>query len=123
MYTGHLDSLLSVVMTVIISVKLLLSIYPSHEQGVMPQAIFDAEICGNVDAYISGHDHTLQWLAPVDSCDPDMSFILSGAGAKLESLQVWLKDSSSQLFHRKKWSYSSFWRTVVFSTVLEVSSD
>lgn len=60
--------------------------------------MFDAEICGNVDAYISGHDHTLQWLKPVAACDPDMGFILSGAGAKLEGIQVGLQSKKRTFF-------------------------
>ena len=51
-----------------------------------------AGVCVCVCVCVCGHDHNLQWLEPVEECDPGMSFILSGAGAKLERLQLrtWL---------------------------------
>jgi hypothetical protein len=42
-------------------------------------------ICGEMDLYISGHDHTLQWLHP--QCGTE--FIVSGAAAKTTSLVGW----------------------------------
>lgn len=56
-------------------------------RGRYYQEFFETHVCGKVDAFLSGHDHNLQWLKPMDKCDPSMSFILSGAGAKLEHLQ------------------------------------
>ena len=44
---------------------------------------FDAQICGKVDVYISGHDHNRQWLQP--TCGTE--FIVSGAAAKLTDLE------------------------------------
>jgi tartrate-resistant acid phosphatase type 5 len=44
---------------------------------------FDAEVCGKMAVYISGHDHDRQWLHP--TCGTE--FIVSGAGAKLRSFE------------------------------------
>ncbi|MCB9666391.1 MAG: metallophosphoesterase [Alphaproteobacteria bacterium] len=40
---------------------------------------FEAELCGNIDFYFSGHDHNRQWLDP-GACG--VQFVVSGAGAK-----------------------------------------
>ena len=42
----------------------------------------EAQVCGKVDLYISGHDHNRQWLAP--TCGTE--FVVSGAAAKLTGL-------------------------------------
>lgn len=39
-------------------------------------------VCGKVDVYICGHDHSLQWLSPKCSTE----FIVSGAGSKSEGV-------------------------------------
>lgn len=39
-------------------------------------------ICGKIDFYICGHDHTIQWLQP--TCGTE--FIVSGAGSKANTL-------------------------------------
>lgn len=38
-------------------------------------------LCGKVDILFSGHDHDLQWLAPIEDCG-HTQFIVSGAAAK-----------------------------------------
>lgn len=43
---------------------------------------FHDHLCGKVDVYFSGHDHSRQWLEP--ACG--MEFVVSGAGAKLDQL-------------------------------------
>ena len=43
------------------------------------QTFFEDHLCGNVDMYLSGHDHNRQWLEP--KCDTE--YIVSGAAAKL----------------------------------------
>lgn len=42
------------------------------------KSFFEDQICGNVDLYLAGHDHNLQWQQP--TCGTEM--IVSGAGAK-----------------------------------------
>jgi len=49
------------------------------------KALFDEEICGTVDVYLSGHDHDMQWLEP--TCGTH--FIVSGAGAKTRRIEGW----------------------------------
>ena len=43
--------------------------------------LIDRTLCDKIDVLISGHDHNLQWLAPVDSCGKTF-FIVTGAGAR-----------------------------------------
>ena len=54
-----------------------------HEGAVKFRVFLEAELCGKVDLYISGHDHSRQWLA--DSCmGTDM--VVSGAGSSATHL-------------------------------------
>jgi tartrate-resistant acid phosphatase type 5 len=50
-------------------------------QGV--KDFMEGIVCGNVDVYISGHDHSMQWLS--DTCG-GTELILSGAGATTTEL-------------------------------------
>ncbi len=43
---------------------------------------FEDQLCGQVDVYLCGHDHDLQWLEP--TCGTE--FVVSGAAAKLRDL-------------------------------------
>ncbi len=45
---------------------------------------FDAHICGQVDLYLSGHDHSRQWLT--EPCGGRTELVVSGAGASASSL-------------------------------------
>lgn len=51
--------------------------------GADVKDFFDAEICGKVTVYISGHDHTRQWFPT--TCGTE--FIVSGAAAKTTDMQ------------------------------------
>ena len=42
---------------------------------------FDQHMCGDLDMYLAGHDHNMQWLAPTEQCGKT-HFVISGAGAK-----------------------------------------
>lgn len=54
-----------------------------HEGAVKFRDFLEAELCGKIDLYISGHDHSRQWLA--DSCmGTDM--VVSGAGSSATKL-------------------------------------
>ena len=46
--------------------------------GVAFKDFFDSYLCGNVDVYLSGHDHALQWMQTPTSCDT--VFIVAGGG-------------------------------------------
>jgi hypothetical protein len=43
----------------------------------------EANVCGDADFYLAGHDHSRQWLT--DTCQ-GTEFIVSGAGAKTSEL-------------------------------------
>jgi hypothetical protein len=45
-------------------------------EGIEFKDFFDAYVCGTADVYLSGHDHTLQWLEP--SCGTQ--FLVAGGG-------------------------------------------
>lgn len=50
--------------------------------GTHVRDFFEEEICGKVDVYICGHDHSRQWL----TSDCGTEFLVSGAGSKLDDL-------------------------------------
>lgn len=49
------------------------------------QESLDAIVCGRVDIYFAGHDHSRQWLAESDAC-PGTTLVVSGAGSKMTEL-------------------------------------
>lgn len=51
--------------------------------GTYVKDVFDQAICGEVDVYLSGHDHSKQWLE--STCD-GTELIVSGAGATTTGL-------------------------------------
>ena len=52
-------------------------------RGQYVKDFVDDHVCGRADLYLSGHDHTMQWLEP--TCGTE--FIVSGAGAKVTPLE------------------------------------
>lgn len=52
--------------------------------GASIQEFVEDGICGQVDLYLNGHDHSLQW--PESTC-AGTEFIVSGAGAKTTELE------------------------------------
>ena len=46
----------------------------------------DTIVCGRVDIYFAGHDHSRQWHAPSAEC-PGTTFVVSGAGAKMTEIK------------------------------------
>ena len=57
--------------------------------GASVKSFLDDRVCGLADLYVSGHDHSMQWLE--DTCSRDGStlktqLIVSGAGAKTTNL-------------------------------------
>ena len=61
-------------------------------------------VCDNVDVFISGHDHDLQYLKAKDNCGKT-EFIISGAGAKTRAFSnanrnshYWQKDNTKGFF-------------------------
>jgi tartrate-resistant acid phosphatase type 5 len=50
--------------------------------GIDVRDFVEDSVCGNVDLYLSGHDHNRQWLAP--QCG--VEFVVSGTAAKVTDL-------------------------------------
>ncbi len=50
------------------------------------QESLDVIVCGRVDLYFAGHDHSRQWLGPMADC-PGTTFVVSGAGSKLTEIK------------------------------------
>lgn len=51
--------------------------------GAHVKNLFDDSVCGKFDLYLSGHDHSLQWL---ETTCGDTELIVSGAGASITGL-------------------------------------
>lgn len=51
--------------------------------GARVKSFFDEVVCGKVDLYLSGHDHSQQWMKP--TCR-GTELVVSGAGATLTSV-------------------------------------
>lgn len=54
--------------------------------GTYYRDFYDQHMCGKLDMYLAGHDHNMQWLAPIDRCGKT-HFVISGAGAKSNKLK------------------------------------
>lgn len=64
--------------------------HETHQPGdntlsVRLREFIEDEVCEHADYYVSGHDHDLQWLKPVDRCGRT-EFIVSGAAARMRDL-------------------------------------
>lgn len=55
----------------------------SRIAGTHFKRFFEDNLCNQLDLYISGHDHNLQWLKAREQCGKT-EFIVSGAGAKFK---------------------------------------
>lgn len=53
------------------------------------KAALDDVVCGNIDIYFAGHDHSRQWFPEQGDDDPcpGTTFVVSGAGSKLTDLK------------------------------------
>jgi hypothetical protein len=47
--------------------------------------MYEELVCGKADLLVTGHDHSLQWLAADPKCGPKPEFLISGATAKSNS--------------------------------------
>jgi len=57
--------------------------YPPAFSGENVKTFVEETVCGNVDVYMAGHDHTMQWLTSTCS---GTELLVDGAGAKTTSL-------------------------------------
>jgi hypothetical protein len=53
--------------------------------GAGVKSFLEEIVCGKVDVYLSGHDHSRQWI--VDKCGGTTELIVSGAGAEVTDLK------------------------------------
>lgn len=53
--------------------------------GAGVKDLLDYVVCGNVDLYIAGHDHNMQWIMP--KCGGSTNLIVSGAGSSTSELK------------------------------------
>jgi tartrate-resistant acid phosphatase type 5 len=58
--------------------------FPPYSGSVIKK-LFERELCGKIDVYISGHDHSLQTMPGPSSCARPL-FIVSGGGASASKL-------------------------------------
>jgi len=70
-----------------------------YADGEEIKNFFDDNVCGNVDLYLCGHDHSRQWLS--DTCD-GTELMVSGAGAKTSEIEgtnpVYFQDADTEGF-------------------------
>ncbi len=74
-------------------------------KGEYVRQFTDAHICNDMDLYITGHDHNLQYLQPVSDCGIT-EFIVTGAGARTKPFSnlnlnpsYWQNDNETGFFH------------------------
>lgn len=67
--------------------------------GTYVKEFLDDAVCGTMDLYLCGHDHSRQWLA--ESCG-GTELVVSGAGARTTALdgehEVWFEESSTGFY-------------------------
>jgi len=77
------------------------------------RAWFEATICDKVDVFFAGHEHDLQWLAPVPSCGAT-HFVISGGGAKTRPLA---DPSRNEAYFQKGDTLGFVWASVEGETL------
>lgn len=76
---------------------------PPHENpGVDIKQFFDDHVCGQVDVYVSGHDHSREWLNAPEACG-GTELIVVGAGGTVAPFErddtpVWWQDDRTAGF-------------------------
>lgn len=58
---------------------------PGYDGGHLKE-VFEERLCDQVDLYLAGHDHNLQWLEPVPSCGRTQFIVSGGGGASTYDL-------------------------------------
>ena len=62
-----------------------ISIHVDQLDGEEVDEFMEENVCGNVDLYLSGHDHDRQWLSDPSLC-AGTELLVSGAGAEVKPL-------------------------------------
>ncbi|MBY4678821.1 metallophosphoesterase [Marinobacterium arenosum] len=96
--------------------QLLGELFPSLKEDLLQRAageyfrqFYERHLCGKVDLYMAGHDHNMQWLAPVERCGKT-EYIVSGAGAKANALK---DESRNQAYWQQSRAIGFFWIEIV----------
>ncbi len=79
---------------------------PFTANGQPWKDFLDQSLCAmNVDFFMFGHDHLLEWLKPVATCNAKTEFILSGGGSDVREFKdatlnptYWQKDLAQGFF-------------------------
>lgn len=79
---------------------------PVTANGQPWKDLLDQSLCAmNVDFFMFGHDHILEWLKPVPTCNDKTEFILSGGGSDVREFAdaarnptYWQKDLAQGFF-------------------------
>ncbi len=69
---------------------------PTPAAGQYVEETYENHLCGNVDFFLAGHDHDMQWLEPPADCDIEAQ-IISGAAGKTRSHRA---DENSAVFQQ-----------------------
>jgi tartrate-resistant acid phosphatase type 5 len=88
-------------------------------KGEELKRMYEELVCGKADLLISGHDHSLQWLAAYPNCGPKPEFLISGASAKSNGPG----QRSNVARWEEYWSLGFFWIEATVSTLRIVAYD
>lgn len=81
--------------------------------GTYYKAFFDEHMCGELDMYLAGHDHNMQWLAPIERCGKT-HFVVSGAGAKSNQIH---SPKHNPFYWQCSKTIGFFWLDIVAETM------
>ena len=91
--------------------------------GFFYKNFLEENMCDNMDLYLSGHDHDLQWLHATEACGKT-EFIVSGAAAKTRSFA---DPERNEAFYQLDDTLGFFWIEVSWSelsaTVYQVDKE
>ncbi|MGH1461585.1 MAG: metallophosphoesterase [Neptuniibacter sp.] len=81
--------------------------------GTYYRNFFDEHMCGELDMYLAGHDHNMQWLAPIETCGKT-HFVVSGAGAKSNKI---FSPENNPFYWQCSETIGFFWIDIVADTL------
>lgn len=95
------------------------TVFPGTTSGTPWKEFLDASACnpdynGGVDMMLYGHDHDMQWLKPVESCNGKTEFVLSGGGSDTREFG---DPESNQAYWQQDLTPGFFWFEVTDGTL------
>jgi len=89
--------------------------FPGTSNGKPWKDLLDASACAmGLDLFMFGHDHLLEWLKPVPSCNDKTEFILTGAGS---DVREYADQSRNPTFFQQDLTQGFFWFEVTANTL------